>query len=51
MGDELVTQGADLAVQDLTLEVKVGIAEDGHGGGFEYVSISLVEAAQGCVQS
>lgn len=32
MGDELVTQSADLAVQDQTLEVKVGIAEDGHGG-------------------
>lgn len=33
VGDELITERADLAVQDETLEVEMGGAEDGHSRG------------------
>lgn len=48
VGDELVTQGADLAVQDQTLEVKVGIAEDGHGGGCNMLASPSWKCSVGC---
>lgn len=45
-GDELVTELANLTVEDETLEVKMGEAEDGHGGGVT----SRVRMGNPCVE-